>query len=500
MSTYLTVAIPYVNADPHLGYAYELVHADTAARARRARGEPVRFLGGTDDHSLKNVLAAERAGVPTASFVDERARRFEELAHRLGITFDDFIRTSRDERHAPAVERLWRSCAANGDLYRSSYVGDYCVGCEQFHDVGELPDGRCPEHGSPLERVAEDNWYFRLSAYGDRLLQQIASGALEITPQPFRDEVVSFVERGLDDISVSRTVHRARGWGIPVPDDPGQVVSVWFDALTNYVSALDFGDPSSEPYRTWWREANERIHVIGKGILRFHAVYWPAFLLSAGEPIPTRIQVHPYLTVEGSKLSKSSGNAVDPFEVADVAGVDALRWWCTAGVSPIADTDFTWARLVDLANNDLANGVGNTVNRVTALVRRSARRPAAGAAPIASVDGLSGQVATSLGEFDHRHAAGLVTSAVGSINQLVESTQPWRWIDDPARESELDELLGTLVESVREVARAIEPITPELALAARHHLDDVGPVAAPPAFPRIDPAVSGARVVATRAE
>ena len=499
MTAYVTVAIPYVNADPHLGYAYELVHADVAARARRSRGEHVRFLGGTDDHSLKNVLAAEAVGVPTQQFVDERARRFEQLAQHLGITFDDFIRTSRDPRHAPAVTRLWRDCASNGDLYRATYTGDYCVGCEQFYDARDLPDGRCREHQRPLEHVSEENWYFRLSAYGDRLRDLIESRELDITPSPFRDEVLAFVDGGLHDISVSRSIDRAHGWGIVVPDDPDQVVSVWFDALANYVSALEFGDPASDAYRAWWCDADERIHVIGKGILRFHAVYWPAFLLSARQPVPTRIQVHPYLTVDGAKLSKSSPNGVDPFQVADRVGVDALRWWCCAGVSPVADTDFTWTRLAARANDDLANGVGNTVNRIVALVRRTGRAPDTEAAAIPSAVGLADDVARLLAAFDHRGAITLVTDAVGAINQLIEAEQPWRWSGDSARAIELAELLGALVASARAVCRAIEPIAPKLAAAAARQLDDPGG-ASVPAFPRIDLAVPGARGASGGAE
>lgn len=270
--TYVTVAIPYVNAAPHLGYAYELVQADVFARSRRRVSDEVRFLGGTDDYSLKNVLAAAAAGSSTRAFVDRNAARFEELARTLRISFDDFIRTSADPRHAPAVERLWHACAANGDLYRRTYEGEYCVGCERFYDPSELVHGQCPEHGTPTERVAEENWFFRLSRYQEQVERTIVSGALAVQPEPFRQEVLAFVRGGLEDISVSRSVERARGWGIGVPDDPSQVVYVWFDALANYISALRFGEVESDAYRRWWIESDERIHVVGKGILRFHAV------------------------------------------------------------------------------------------------------------------------------------------------------------------------------------------------------------------------------------
>jgi methionyl-tRNA synthetase len=263
MTTFITVAIPYVNAEPHIGYAYELIEADLAARARRALGEPVRFLGGTDEFSLKNVLAAEAAGETTRAFVDRHADRFEALAETLDISFDDFIRTSRDPRHRPAVNRLWRACANNGDLYPRDYTGSYCVGCEQFYDPDDLVEGGCPEHGQVIETVTETNWFFRLSRYTTELIELIEANTLRITPEPFRAEVLAFLRRGLDDISVSRSVERARGWGIAVPDDPTQVVYVWFDALTNYISALDYGI-NGDLYQQWWNNADERIHVVGK--------------------------------------------------------------------------------------------------------------------------------------------------------------------------------------------------------------------------------------------
>ena len=370
MKTYITVAIPYVNAAPHLGYAYELVLADVYARARRRSGDEVRFLGGTDDYSLKNVLAAEAAGMGTQDFVDAHAANFQNLAGPLHLSFDDFIRTSSDPRHYPAVHRLWRACEASGDLYRRSYEGDYCIGCEQFYTADDLVDGCCPDHGTPVERVEEENWFFRLSAYQDYLEELIGSDRLAVRPEPFREELLRFIRGGLDDISVSRSAKRARGWGIGVPGDPTQVIYVWFDALTNYISALGYGSSSGADYRTWWLESEHRVHVIGKGILRFHAAYWPAFLASAGEPTPTRVQVHPYLTVGGSKLSKSTGNTIDPISFVTRFGSDALRWWFVRDVAPVADSDFAIERLIARANEDLANGLGKVTNRIVTLVHR----------------------------------------------------------------------------------------------------------------------------------
>jgi methionyl-tRNA synthetase len=490
-TTYLTVAIPYVNASPHLGYAYELVEADIYARACRAAGNRVRFLGGTDDFSLKNVLAAEAARQSTEEFVKANSARFEELAGPLELSFDDFIKTSSDRRHAPAVERLWRACLKNGDLYKRSYEGDYCVGCEQFYARSELIDGRCPDHGTVVERVAEENWFFRLSAYQDHVERLISSRSLLVSPEPFREEVLAFVRRGLDDISVSRSATRARGWGIPVPDDPTQVIYVWFDALANYISALGFGDLESQEYREWWLESEERIHVIGKGILRFHAVYWPAFLAAAGEPAPTRIQVHPYLTVDGVKLSKSSGVAVDPTEIVADYGADALRWWFARDVGLSADADFTADRLAARANEDLANGLGNLVNRIVTLVHRfrSGVVPNSPAGSTAALPSLEEEVASAIAAFDYRAATRRICEAVGALNRDLEETKPWvlaKESGELAGET-VDRHLFRYVASVREISHAVAPFVPSLSERFRDQLGNSSQLPSPvPAFPRIE--------------
>jgi methionyl-tRNA synthetase len=464
MTTYVTVAIPYANASPHLGYAIELVEADVFARALHLGGEPVRFLGGTDDYSLKNVLAAEAANVSTRDFIDAHAARFAALGAPLGVSFDDFIQTSSDPRHRPGVERLWRACAASGDLYRRPYEGAYCVGCEQFYDADEFPDGVCPDHATPLEHVVEENWFFRLARYQDQLIDLIASGALSVEPAPFRDEVLSFMRRGLRDVSVSRSVERARGWGIGVPDDPTQVVYVWFDALTNYISALRFHDPASSDYARWWAGANRRVHFIGKGILRFHAVYWPAFLLSAGQPVPTHIHVHPYLTIDGVKLSKSSGTQLDPLDVVAAYGTDALRWWLCRDVSPIADTDYTSERLVNRANDDLANGAGNAVNRIVTLIHRyrNGVTPCLGAEPLAATKQLRETVLRLLARFDRRGATQALVEAVGALNRDLETTQPWSLAKQPEHADTLDRLLDTYLQTATIIAVSLAPIVPEL--------------------------------------
>lgn len=484
-TTYLTVAIPYVNAEPHLGYAYELVLADIQARACRLDGAEVRFLGGTDDYSLKNVIAAEDAGVPVRDFVDRHARRFEDLRAPLDLSFDDFIRTSADSRHVPAVHRLWNAALANGDLYKQPYEGDYCVGCERFYVPDELDDGRCPEHLRPVERIAEENWFFRLSRYQDQIESLIESGTIRISPTPFRNEVLAFVRSGLEDISVSRSNERARGWGVPVPNDPSQVIYVWFDALTNYISALDYGQPEAEHYRTWWASADDRIHVIGKGILRFHAVYWPAFLLAADEPLPTHVRVHPYLTLGQLKLSKSTGTRVDPTHIASTYGIDVLRWWFCRDVAETTDTDFTVERLVNRANEDLAGGVGNVISRIVSLLHRHRNGipPDPGAAPLDAVAGLTERTRELLRSFELRRAAQAIVDAVSALNQHLEQTAPWKLAKDPTAARELDAVLSQDLATARVIADALSPITPLLADRARRQLTAV------PALPALEPLI-----------
>jgi methionyl-tRNA synthetase len=479
---YITTAIPYVNGDPHIGFALECVQADVLARHRRLRDDEVRFLSGTDDNSLKNVEAAEAAGRPVAEFVDAKAERFAALRGPLALSYDDFIRTSIDPRHRPGVERLWRACAAAGDLYERDYEGLYCVGCEAFLSPGELVDGLCPEHREPPEHVAERNWFFRLSRYEDELRSLIESGRLRIEPGHRRNEVISFIRSGLADFSVSRSRERARGWGIPVPGDPTQVVYVWFDALANYVTALDYAT-AGERYRTWWKAADERVHVIGKGIVRFHAVYWPAILLSAGEPLPTTIFVHDYITVDGQKLSKSRSTSADPAALAAHYGTDALRWWFLRDVPRSGDADFREELLAGRAN-ELADGLGNLVNRTIALVNRF--RPhalKATAAPPDEADELLGEIAAvgeritaALDRFDFRAATDALWKVVIEANRFISATRPWELgkvegEENAAATERLDAALAVLLHACRALADQLQPFLPDAAARIERALE-----------------------------
>jgi len=478
---YVTTAIPYVNAQPHLGFALELVQADVLARHRRQRGDAVRFLTGTDDNSLKNVQAAEIEGVPVRELVDRNATAFAALREPLELSFDDFIRTSSDPRHRAGVERLWRACAAAGDLYRKHYEGLYCVGCEQFYAPDELRDGRCPEHDVEPELVAEENWFFRLSRYQRRLRDLIESGTPRIEPASRRNEVLALIDGGLEDFSVSRSRVRARGWGIDVPDDPDQVIYVWWDALGNYLTALGYGSGGAD-YRRWWIEGDRRVHVIGKGILRFHAVYWLAMLLSAGAPLPTEILVHDYLTIGGSKLSKSRGNVVEPVGLAARFGGDAVRWWLLREVARGGDTDFTIERLTARADEDLANGFGNLVNRVVSMVHRyRGGHVPAGAGPAPGAERLTAArerapalVDEALAAGDFRRATAAVWAIVEEGNRYVEAARPWELAraergGDASAGRRLDGALAVLVAACQALAGELEPFLPSAAarIAAR---------------------------------
>ena len=534
---YLSTTIPYVNGRPHIGFALELVQADVLARHHRRIGDDVRLQSGTDDNSLKNVLAAEAEGITTRELVHRNASTFAGLREHLSLSFDDFIRTGSDSRHRPGVERLWRACEASGDLYRKTYEGLYCVGCEQFYPPAELIEGNCPEHGTPPQLVAEENWFFRLSRYAGRLREEIVSGRLRIEPAGRRNEVLAFIAGGLEDFSVSRSVARARGWGIPVPGDPTQVIYVWWDALGNYITALNYGSGVRDAgqrhgadYERWWAGADRRVHLVGKGVLRFHAVYWPAILLSAGEPLPTEILVHDYLTVGGARISKSGGTGAgnDPAELAATFGTDALRWWLLRDVPRVGDADFTPDRLIARANADLANGLGNLVSRVVTLAhscRDGVVRPcpspagtsrwlAAAAGPagrphaagpasqpawpedaaalLTAIERSPGIVRAALADFDFRAATAGVWAIVEEANRYVDATQPWHLAraeraGDREAGERLDRVLGALVAACQVLAAEIWPFLPDLGarLAAACN-DSAGALPAPqPLFPRI---------------
>ncbi len=475
-TTYVTTSIPYVNARPHLGFALELCISDALARLRRERGLAVRFVSGTDDNSLKNVLAAERAGVPTHHFVAEHAAAFEALGRELGVSVDAFLRTSASPNHAPAVRALWSACAASGDLYRRTYRGLYCVGCERFFEPEELAGDRCPEHDSVLEAVSEENWFFRLSKYRARILEAVESGRLRIHGEGAREEALSFLRGEVRDLSISRSAARARGWGVPVPGDSSQVIWVWFDALASYLSALGFAGDAPADFERFWKGSGERVHVLGKGISRFHAVFWPAFLASAGIPWPTDLLVHGHLTVGGRKISKS-GQSVDPIPLLRRFGPDALRFFLLKHVRTTRDADFRPDRFAQAYNAELANGLGNLESRLFGLVERTTGGfvPEGGAQ--IPEDGELREAALSLrARVDEAAARFAVDEAIGAVFDLVEAanrhlarTAPWALLKAGRRE-EAGASLRASLEALRIVAGELRPFLPSTASALEGRL------------------------------
>src|SRR6478752_6143554 len=358
---YITTPIYYVNARPHIGHAYTTIACDTVARRQRMMGFDTYFLTGTDEHGQKIQRAAEAAGRTPQQLTDEVSNEFRALWDRMGITYNDYIRTTSD-RHKHGFQELWRRIRDNGYIYKGSYTGQYCVFDEMYVEVG--PGEPCPECGRPTEPIKEENYFFKLSAFAEPLLELYSSQPDFIRPETRRNEVIAFVKSGLRDLSISRSTF---SWGIPVPDDPKHVVYVWFDALANYITALGYGADDTGKYDKYWPAD---VQMIGKEIVRFHCVYWPAFLMAAGLPLPQKIMAHGWLLFEESKMSKSRGNIVRTETIVDVLGADALRYFLLREIVFGQDGSFSFDALVQRYNSDLANDLGNLASRTLSMIGR----------------------------------------------------------------------------------------------------------------------------------
>ncbi len=446
---YITTAIPYVNAAPHIGHALEFVQADAIARFEKLQGKEVRLLSGADENALKNVHAAEEAHVPVQEFVDQYATKFEELAKTLDIKFDIFQKGSNQKQHFPSSQKLWELCAKHGDIYKKEYEGLYCVGCEAFYTPDELNEkGECFEHpGKKLEKVKETNYFFKLSKYHKHIVELISTDTLKIYPESRKNEVLGFLKQPLHDISISRTNERAKNWGVPVPGDDTQRMYVWFDALNIYQSGVGYGWDEAQ-YKKWWPAD---MHAIGKGIIRFHAVYWPAFLISASLELPKALFVHGYITANGQKMSKTLGNVIDPFALVKQWGVDAVRYYLLREISPFDDGDFSDTRMLEIYNSELANELGNLVVRITTIAEKDG---------IVINDDkkitLEPEFVKLFESYELNKAVERVWYHLKRLNREIDEFVPWKKTPDERK----DFLIATIIK-IRIAAYHLEPFLPQ---------------------------------------
>ena len=500
---YVTTPIYYVNSTPHIGHAYTTVAADVFARHQRQRGRDTFLLTGVDEHASKVARVAEEQGLAPQEYADRIVEAWRALPARLGVAPDFFIRTS-DEGHKRFVQEFLEKIRSNGrdDIYQGVYAGLYCVGCEAFKTEAELVDGKCPEHDVEPERIEERNWFFRLSAYQEQLLALYDERPDFVLPAFRANEARSFIAGGLQDFSISR---EGLSWGIPIPWDPAQVAYVWADALVNYLSALTYARPGEDLIPRYWPGVR---HLLAKDILRFHCVYWPAMLLAAGYDVPRQLFVHGYLLLDDRKISKSRGNVVDPLELVDIYGADAVRFWCARSVSFGQDGTASVDGVKERYERELGNDLGNLLSRTTAMVARYRdgavpQAPDAGSEVAAMLGPLGVDLADRLDAFDLTGALERIWEVVRGLNRHVEATAPWQLAKDDADAGELDRVLYDLVDGLRAVAVALAAYLPEtterilVALGQPVVLDwdevaygrarpASGLEPAPPLFPRVD--------------
>ena len=502
MRFYVTTPIYYVNATPTLGHAYTTIAADILTRHHRQRGDETYFLTGVDEHADKVARVAAEQGLEPQEYADRIVTAWQELPRRLNAVNDFFIRTS-DEGHKRYVQDFLQRIYDNGDVYEDIYSGWYCVGCEAFKTEAELVDGKCADHGTEPEWLEEKNWFFRLSAYQDRLLELYDERPDFVLPSHRYNEARSFIAGGLRDFSISRSTQT---WGVPIPWDPEQVAYVWADALVNYRSALSYA-PGENLERFW-----PAVHLLAKDILRFHCVYWPALLLSAGEEPPKQLFVHGYLNFDNRKMSKSLGNVIDPLELVDVYGVDAVRFYAARATTFGQDGNVSVDDVRERYERELANDLGNLVSRTTAMIARyrdGAVVPVDVEAPW-DADGLRVRLVEALDRYDITGGIEEIWLAVRRLNQYVEESAPWQLAKDDARADELTAVLYNLADGLTAIAVAVAPYLPESAPRILEALgqpaDDfslerirsgtavaaAGIEPSPPLFPRIElPAVAG---------
>jgi len=461
VSYYVTTPIYYVNGEPHLGHVYTTVAADVLARHMRQRGDDVFFLTGTDEHGEPVAQAAEREGIPPRELAERNAERFKEVARRVGATNDFFIRTS-DPEHEAVVAEIASRLKDNGHVYQGVYEGWYCPRCADFKTENEVIDGnKCPIHLIELDREQEENWFFRLSAFQEPLERLYAERPDWVLPGNRYNEALSFIQGGLNDLSLSR---HGLGWGVPVPWDPEQTIYVWIDALLNYLSALRYARPGEDLTERFWPTT---VHLIAKDILKFHAIIWPALLMAAELELPRRLFIHGYLLMDDHKMSKSLGNVLDPFQVMDVYGTDALRYYLLREVAFGQDGSISPEGFEALYTSELANEYGNLASRTHAMVERYRDGVVPDAEPAPEIAALfDGLVETVMGRIDRVEVSAAledVWERVRALNRFVTEREPWKLAKDDAAAAELDQVLYTLAEGLRVVSVLLHPWIPETA-------------------------------------
>ncbi|MDP3954109.1 MAG: class I tRNA ligase family protein [bacterium] len=457
---YITTSIAYVNSKPHIGYALELLQADVLARYHRLVGNEVFFLTGTDEHGAKIAKAAESAGKEPREFTDEISAEFVKLTKKLNISNDDFIRTSDAEKHWPGVFKIWKALKEKGDLYKDTYEGLYCVGHEAFIKKSDLnKDGLCPDHKTEPEKIKEENYFFKLKGYKKDLQKIYEDGHIKIFPETRKNEVLSMLKDS-EDISFSRP-RKDLKWGIPVPDDDEHTIYVWSDALTNYLSAIGYGKDAD--WQKWWPAD---AHVIGKDILRFHAIIWPAMLLSAGLELPKSLAVHGHITVDGEKMSKTVGNIIDPFELVEKYGIDPVRYFLLREIPSTEDGDFSYKKLEDRYNGDLANNLGNLVSRTAKLIETRANgeinfeEKFIDQEAHRKVNEATEAYKKALDSFKLHEALGAVWDLLSYANSFIDLHKPW------AADEDSEDLMLTLTTVLGIILNAtwfIKPFIPETA-------------------------------------
>lgn len=456
---YITTAIPYVNGTPHIGNALDYLLADIWTRYQKQNGREVRFQVGTDEHGNKIAAKAAEAGLDPQAYTDQTYGNFESLMRKVGASFTDFIRTT-DAHHVAAVQHIWQTLLPY--IYKSTYQGWYCVGHEAFFTDKEVQEtgGVCPDHQAPYQQVSEENYYFKTSAFTDRIREAIVSGEMQIVPEFRKNEFLELIKNGLPDVSISRP-KKSLTWGIPVPGDDTQIMYVWLDALANYITVL--GYPDQAGWQDYWPAD---VQVIGKDILRFHAGIWPAMLLGIGVALPKKLLVHGFINIGGAKISKSVGNGVDPNELIDQYGLDAFRYFFSRHIPTLDDGDFTWEKFENAYNNELGNDLGNLVQRVASMITRY---QAGVIGDVSHTEHDSAPYHEAMASLEFNKAIDEVWSKVRSLNQYIENVKPWEVAKqlgkDPDAEAHLGEILNHCAGALIQIGDLLVPFLPTTAAA-----------------------------------